>query len=170
MKKLNLLKTIVDFFWINLSLSYFAFIILTIILMSTSNDSSDFFYLFKIQGNTLKKFELEEKILILIITLTTGVLLFSFYKFRKLISNFTKLKIFTDDNINMLNNIGILLIICSFFYAIPISIYEFKNKNINIELGFSSFFTIFILGLFFMILSEIFKISKIQKEENDLTV
>ncbi|MCF6181265.1 DUF2975 domain-containing protein [Lutibacter sp.] len=44
------------------------------------------------------------------------------------------------------------------------------KQKFSIDIGLSSFVLLISLGLFFMILSEIFKISQTIKKENDLTV
>ena len=168
MKKLNLLKTIVDLFWINLVFAYSIFIVLILIFLFTN--SNDFDFLINIDGLKFEKIEIQEKILIAILTITSGVLLFSFYLFKKLIKNFTKRLIFTDENIGILNKIGRFLFFCAFFYSVPILIYRLYYKQINFNIGISSFVLLLVLGLFFMVLSELFKISKFQKQENDLTV
>jgi hypothetical protein len=170
MKKLNFLKTLVDIFWINFSFASVIFIILLLVLVFTNSDLSDIGFLFNIDGLTINKIGIYEKILILILTFTSVVLLFTFYQFKKLIKNFTKTLVFTDENINILNKIGIGLLFCAFFYSVPVYIYKIYNTQININIGFSSFILYLVSGLFFMVLSEIFKISKVQKQENDLTV
>lgn len=47
------------------------------------------------------------------------------------------------------------------------TIYE---GEIKLELGLNGFILMIALGLFFMILSELFQIAKKQKEENELTI
>jgi len=56
---------------------------------------------------------------------------------------------------------------------IPLFAYKLIQKNnstIDFGGGFDSFLFTACLALFFMILSEVFKISKTIKEENDLTI
>jgi len=72
--------------------------------------------------------------------------------------------------LNNLNKIGGLLMwfliinmVCSFMYNL-------NMKKVAFEISVSPLILTLCLGLFFMVLSEIFNIAKEQKEENDLTV
>ncbi len=66
---------------------------------------------------------------------------------------------------------GVLLVVSSFIMGIPSILYEvFYAENVTITFGFTPFILLLCLGFFFMILSEIFKISRNMKEENELTI
>jgi hypothetical protein len=44
------------------------------------------------------------------------------------------------------------------------------KQEISLEFGLNTHLTLICLGLFFMVLSEVFKIAKTAKQENDLTI
>jgi type III secretory pathway component EscS len=44
------------------------------------------------------------------------------------------------------------------------------KQEISLEFGLKTHLTLICLGLFFMVLSEVFKIAKTAKQENDLTI
>ena len=46
----------------------------------------------------------------------------------------------------------------------------YYQQKVSLELGLNQHIIIICLGLFFMVLSEIFKIAKNAKQENDLTI
>ena len=87
-------------------------------------------------------------------------------------SLFQKRIIFEKENIRLLNEIGLCFLATSILSGIPILIYQIIYKKISLEFGgsFNSFLFSSSLGLFFMVLSEVFKIAKKSKEENGLTI
>ena len=99
------------------------------------------------------------------------LLIYCLYIFRKILEYFVRNKIFNELVLKNLNKMGVLLIICSFSMGISSMLYEvFYTEKVTIALGFTPFVLLLCMGLFFMILSEIFKTSKIMKEENQLTI
>jgi hypothetical protein len=106
--------------------------------------------------------------------------------FRKIINLFIELEIFHQDVIKLFNQIGNYLIVLGFatlfFSYIPITYsymtsttygYGFTVQDISkFTFDFLNFtwFVIIGVGLFFQVLSEIFKTSKSLKQENDLTI
>jgi hypothetical protein len=54
---------------------------------------------------------------------------------------------------------------------VPSFLYRLLYKSkFEIDLSFSPFILTLALGLFFMVLSEVFKIARTAKEENELTI
>ena len=97
-------------------------------------------------------------------------MIYGLYLFRKILLSFQKLKIFDLKVIKNFNKIGILILIASLLSGIPAFIVKLLQREASIEIGLNPLVLLFCLGLFFMVLSEVFMIAKIQKEENDLTV
>jgi EamA domain-containing membrane protein RarD len=90
------------------------------------------------------------------------------------VDHFQKRDIFNPDVIKHFNLIGKLIISSSLLSNLSLFIYNMVNQDhIELSLGFGSYDSFLIsisLGLFFMVISEIFKIAASLKEENELTV
>ncbi|MFK5958609.1 MAG: DUF2975 domain-containing protein, partial [Lutibacter sp.] len=126
---------------------------------------------FRINGLDFLVSNLSSKITLAISLCSYLVIIYSIYLFKKILRYFKNLKIFDNYVIVQLNKIGYLLVISSFLNGVPIFIYRLMIKQkFSIDIGLSPFILLISLGLFFMILSEIFKISQTIKIENDLTV
>jgi hypothetical protein len=70
-----------------------------------------------------------------------------------------------------MNKIGFWLVVAAFLDGVPSLIYKvLYQKKIGFEIGLSPFLIMLCFGLFFMVLSEVFKIAKHTKEESDLTI
>ena len=168
MKKLNILKTIVDIFWI-FSLPIIPFVLIAIPYIFIVDNFS--FLDFKIMGFDMETIDFPTKMMLVSSMISYLILIYCVYIFRKIVEYFVRNKIFDNLVLKNLNKMGVLLIICSFLEGIPSMLYGvFYNEEITIEFGFSPFILLLCMGLFFMILSEIFKISKTMKEENQLTI
>ncbi|MFJ1491691.1 DUF2975 domain-containing protein [Capnocytophaga canis] len=102
-----------------------------------------------------------------------GYLLFIYilYLFRKTAYLFLRVRIFNEKVVKNLNKIGILLIIITICTDISLMIYSvIERKNIGIRLDTNPMLFKIAVGLLFMTLSEVLKISTKMKEENDLTI
>jgi hypothetical protein len=168
MKKFNILKTIVDFTWINLCLGFFSFLVLVAILICSNNEEKGLNLEFN--GIRIDEIGIKEKIILFFLLIFTGLIIYVYYQFKTLLRNFSRKKIFINENIKLLKKMGNNLVISAFLYAIPAFFYQFYAQKLVLTIGFSYFFILLVLGLFCMVLSEIFQISMIQKEENELTV
>ncbi len=169
MKKLNLLKIIIDTLWviamisIPITLVYIGIIFTNSSLIGKQN--------LIIHGMFVKKFSLFTKIIITIHLFTYLLFIYCLYLFRKILSHLKNLDIFNDYVITKMNNIGKIVISASLLSYVSGSIYQqIKENEIHFEFSFSTLFISIALGLFFMVLSEIFKIAKAQKDENELTI
>lgn len=73
--------------------------------------------------------------------------------------------------INNFNKIGILLVASGIVASVLFFVFKlFIENKFEISLGLSPYLLLVCLGLFFMVLSEVFKIAKEAKEENQLTI
>ena len=87
---------------------------------------------------------------------------------------FQKREIFNDQVIHLFNRIGQLVIASSLISNVSLFIYKFVVKDhvgLSLDLGsYDSFLISISLGLFFMVISVIFKIATKMKEENEITI
>ena len=167
MRKLNLLKAIIDFFWI-LALITIPFLLLFIAYLTSSNEPFDI--PIKMNGVEITVLYLNAKIVLFFTTLSYIVVMYGLYLFKKLLQLFQLKIIFDDQIIFHFKRIGNLLIISGFLSGIPAFFYKVAQGEIKIDFGANPFLYLISLGLFFMVLSEVFKIAKTMKEENDLTI
>ena len=167
MKKINILKAIVDLLWI-----FSVPVVLIIIGISFTTffvDLSDL----NIELNTINmnQNDLFSKILFVISSLNYLLLIVALYFFRKVLTNFIRVRIFEEVVISSFKKIGNLLTF-SGFISLIISIIGtiYFEQKVSLEFGLNQHLVIICLGLFFLVLSEIFKIAKNAKQENDLTI
>jgi hypothetical protein len=170
MKKLQILKAILDFFW------FFSLVSGIGILIFIA------FYLFhpdmdiplQIKGQLLAANTLPSKLFIFANVISGILFLYSIYLLRKVVGYFQKSEIFKSEVVKNFNLIGILIISSSLVSHLSLFTFTLINKvqlALSIEFGsYNSFLISISLGLFFMVISEVFKIAKNIKEENELTI
>ncbi len=168
MRKIHILKAIVDFLWIVTIPILIIIPVFIFILFYYQGNSEDFLTIFNVK---ISRSSLFGQLLITVSLLSYVLLLYSLYLFRKTLRYFLQLKIFDDYIIKTFQKIGVLLSIWGVLTLIIsfISKIYFKQKII-FNIGINEHIIILCLGLFFMILSEVFKIAKTAKQENDLTI
>jgi hypothetical protein len=169
MRKLIILKSLVDFVWIvtcipMLFLMAFFSVYIFIepdVLSTVFNDIS----FEKNPPNYIKQ------IFGLLFIAITSVSIYCLFIFRKTLRYFQRVKPFHNNVINNFYKIGYLLAAVGIVGTIVsfISRLLFRGE-VMINLGFTPYLILICLGLFFMVLSEVFKVAKHAKEENDLTV
>lgn len=170
MKKLHLLKTFIDIFWF---FSIIAIVGITIVTPFMLFSSEPFDLPVKVNGERITVIDIPSKILVVFLSVASYFFVYGIHLLRKLLDLFSKRQIFEELSITLLNKIGKCFVLASFITSIPAFFYNviFKN-NISVDFGggFESFFFTASLGLFFMVLSEVFRMGKTIKEENELTV
>lgn len=167
MRKLFILKTIIDLlYYMSILILIIVFLLIPYILLGDSTNNLPI----KINGQTMTSDNLESKLFILIGTTSYLLIIYCIYLFRKILTCFIKTDIFNREVVANFKKIGILIIIYALINLLCSFLYDISNRITSLELGTSPYLIILCLGLFFMVLSEIFKIAKNQKEENDLTV
>ncbi|AUC85903.1 DUF2975 domain-containing protein [Polaribacter sp. ALD11] len=167
MRKITILKAIVDLLWI-----FSMPIIVLIVGFSFAVffiDLTDFNI--KINAAIINQNDLLSKVLFVISALNYLLIIAALYFFRKILNHFIRVKIFEATVIKSFQQTGNLLII-SGFISLTISIISkiYFEQKITLEFGLNQHLVIICLGLFFLILSEVFKIAKKTKRENDLTI
>jgi len=167
MRKLNILKAITDLLWI-LSMP----LVLVIIGFSIAIFFVDFSDLnIKINSINFNNDTLLSKTLLAIYALNYLLIIAALYFFRNVLNHFVRVKIFEDKVIESFKKTGNLLSI-SGIISLTISMISrsYFHQKVTLEFGLNQHLVIICLGLFFLVLSEIFKIAKNQKQENDLTI
>jgi hypothetical protein len=167
MKKLQILKAIIDFLWI-ISMPAILMIIGLVIVLFFS-DLGDLNL--KINSVNFNSNDIVSKTLLAISALNYLLIITALYFFRKALHMFLRVKIFDDIVIKSFHKIGNLLAI-SGIISLTIALFQrtYFEQKVSLELGLNQHVIIICLGLFFMVLSEIFKIAKNTKQENDLTI
>jgi len=167
MRRINILKAIVDYLWI-ITIPIGALLLLAFIpgiFFIDFNEKNIEFLDISIQES------IYSKILLAIKAATYLLILYAFHQFRNTIRFFRRVKIFDPKVISNFAQIGNLLVfagIISFVVTLIMRVY-FKG-TIGITFGFNNDIILIVLGLFFQVLSEVFKIAKNAKEENELTI
>ena len=167
MKKINILKAIVDLLWI-----FSMPVVLIIIGISFTTffvDLSDL----NIELNTINmnQNDLFSKILFVVSSLNYLLLIVALYFFRKVLTNFIRVRIFEEVVISSFKKTGNLITFSGFISLIISIIGEiYFEQKVSLEFGLNQHLVIICLGLFFLVLSEIFKIAKNAKQENELTI
>tara|TARA_B100000795_G_C22752178_1_gene419915 strand:- start:350 stop:856 length:507 start_codon:yes stop_codon:yes gene_type:complete len=168
MKKLNILKAIIDFIWIVTAPIGIPLILICIPALFFY-DLSDLNI--KIQGINFVTEDLYSKILIAIALSNYLLLMYSLYLFRKSLRYFLSAKIFDVYIIHSFKKIGNAIVLSGIISLIISFVGQIHFKQeISLEFGLNTYLVLICLGLFFMVLSEIFKIAKTAKQENDLTI
>ncbi len=168
MKKLNLLKNIIDFLWI-ISVIGIPIALFSIPAIFFIHDVSQI--PFKVIGQEIKPINFPIRMLIIFMLLASLILFYCIYLFKKILHYFQQLNFFDAFVYLTMNKLGLLIIIFAFLHTLPSFIYELLYSNkIKVVFGYTSFLLVFALGLFFMVLSEVFKKAGQLKQENDLTI
>lgn len=168
MKKLNILKTIVDLFWI-LSIIITPLMLLFIGFVLTNNNKDGI--PIRIQGILYDEHNLTTKLLLITTLISFIILVYTIFQFKNVLREFQKTKMFSTTVNKGFKNMGISLLIAAGLSGISSFLYPLLVKSrFELELSLSPFILMLCFGLFFMVLSEIFKIAKQAKEENELTI
>jgi len=102
-----------------------------------------------------------------------GFFTYALYLFRKILDLFAKRILFDLRTISALDQAGKAIITGCTIEIAATFIYKVVTSNpveINLNFGLDSTIAIICLGLFFMVLSQVFLMAKRVKDENDMTV
>lgn len=170
MKKLQILKTVLDIFFVFLIIAIIAmFIFIPYIIYSDEVIDIPL----KINGVNVVAKDWSTKMLLMLCFVAYCFFVYGIFQLRKVMVLFSKRIIFDYQVVQLLNQVGKCFLAASLITSIPLFIYNLIHRShADIEFGggFSSFLFSASLGLLFMVLSEVFNIAKNLKEENDLTV
>lgn len=167
MRKLNILKAIVDFVWI---MSWIILPIIIIVSITMLFIDLPIKTTLTINESELMPDSTYDKIALPIGIVYLGLFIYILFFFRKLLVNFKKLIIFDVANEELLDKIGNLILLNAILYIIIDFIIQAINGKLSIEIGYGPFLSLLGLGLFFKVLAEVFKMGRTYKEENELTI
>lgn len=166
MRKLNFLKGIVDFVWIT---TLFSSPFLLFFMVAVLIDSEPLGIPLEVNGTILEVVDLKTKVLFGFLCISASLIIYGLFLFRKLLRLFQLRIIFDKEIVSLMKRLGFVIILSALLGGIPNFILEIIKNNISLSLGLNPFVLLFSLGLFFLVLSEVFTIAKSIKEENDLT-
>lgn len=167
MKKLNILKTLLNLFWLFTLMTIVPLIIIIPMLLFNSEMNLDV----NIKGQILKTTDHFTKMVIVLNVISILLFLYGIYQLRKVIIQFQKKQLFNNEIVERLNLTGKLIIISTILENVSFFIYNYFKKlpsenSININI-FDSFLLSLIIGLFLIVISEIFKIAYNIKTESE---
>lgn len=167
MRKIYILKAIIDFLWIFSMPIVLLIIGLVFAVFFTDLEALDI----KINAIHFNANDIISKTLLIISALNYLLILASLYFFRKTLRYFLNTKIFDSSVISSFKKIGNLLCISGMIsICISFIVRVYYQQKVSFEFGLNEHIVLVCLGLFFLILSEVFKIAKNHKQENDLTI
>jgi len=174
MRKLLFLRRLLDLLFIILILTATATVLLCGIFLFTDS-GTPLPDVITISSITLKELDFGTKSILITGSIAYLIFVYAVFLLKKITRQFSRTKIFEDTIIKQLSQVGYSFIGIAALLYIPSFIYRLTKHNLTIGFDFfnnlfNSFLFIISLGLFFMVLSSIFKIAKHIKEENDLTV
>ncbi|MGQ2983462.1 DUF2975 domain-containing protein [Flavobacterium sp.] len=168
MKRLSLLKTLVTILFVLAAIG-FIFSIPTLLIMSIFPEMVPF----AIDGTNVKEIGNETIIYFFVLIIGYAFFVYAAYLFKNVLGLFEKKKIFHDDVIKNFSQTGRAILIggaitigAKFLYGVVVE----QQIELSASLDFDSSLFILGLGLFFLVLSDVFLMAKGLKEENDLTV
>jgi len=116
---------------------------------------------------------IEDIVYLFLELVSTIFYVYALYLFKKTLVLFEKKKVFSFDVIKLLDQTGRAIIIGCIIGAVSSFMYATLVEGafeIDFTTGWDSSLFILGLGLFFIVLGDVFRMAKEMKEENDLTV
>lgn len=170
MRKIYILRAILEFMLYSLLLGGVALLIITPFILT----DSDWDIPIKINGVVSSSFDsVYSKIGLIVSVLSYFLFVYAIYLLKKTVTLFIKGKIFDNKVISNLSSIGKIFIIVTLIINTVEFIFKVattQKATLMINSGFDSFLFVISIGLFFIIISEVFKIAKNMKDENELTI
>lgn len=169
MRKLIILKSLVDFIWIVSCIPLVGLLLFFSVYMFINTDSLDLVFddvTFDSESPTYAK-----QAIGMVYICIALISIYCLFIFRKTLRYFQQVKPFHLDVISNFYKIGYLLIGVGAVGSILTFLVRLYFKGeFKIDLGLTPNLILICIGLFFMVLSEVFKVAKHAKEENDLTI
>ena len=167
MKKIKILKAIIDFIW---WVSVFGAAILLFILIGILFGLVELSPDFSVNRINISNLTIWQSTTIIVLSLFNLLGLYCLYLFRQIVHSFNLLKIFNLLIIKNFNKIGFYLLIIGVANILNTFLAHLFNNSIYLKIEFGFEISCICLGLFSITLSEIFNIAKSAKQENDLTI
>lgn len=170
MRKIYILRAILEFMLYFLLVGGVALLIITPFILT----DSDWDIPIKINGVVSSSFDsVYSKIGLVVSVLSYFLFVYAIYLLKKTVNLFIKGKVFDNQVISNLSSIGKIFIIVTLIINTVEFIFKVtttQKATLMINSGFDSFLFVISIGLFFIIISEVFKIAKNMKDENELTI
>lgn len=169
MRKLVILKSLIDFVWIVTCIPAILICLFLTVYMFVEPEALSLFFDW---GDAI----IETSVFLiqvfgLVFIALALITIYCVYLFRKTLRYFQQVKPFHEDVISNFYKIGYLLSGIGIIASVLIFIGQMVFKGtFKIHLGLSPYLMLICLGLFFMVISEVFTVAKRAKEENDLTI
>lgn len=168
MRKLIILKTVIDFIWI---LSCLPILILGFAFSIYMFFNTEILELTRFAGMETEAPVWQKQLFIIIGYGIICGFIYAIFLFRKTLRLFQQRKPFDSYVIETYNKMGKILIGLSIASMIGIFIIRIVfTSKIEFTLGLSPYLLIMSLGLFFMVLSEAFKIAKQAQQDSELSI
>ena len=167
MRRLSALKTIADILFV-ITMIGAVFGLPFILMLAVMPDQVPFTLEENLEGRTMW----ESTIMLFIVYLGALFFVYALYLFRKTLDLFRKRIIFDDRVIKNFDQMGKAILI-GYFIILAMCLFTWFTNNtheIKFNIGWNNTLFTIGLGLFFMVLSEVFQMGKNLKEENELTV
>lgn len=169
MRKIKILKAIIDFIWwtslIGLTIIFF---ILSGLLFGITPLSPNFrLSINEIDTESLNMFQIT---ILVVLNLINLLIFYCLYLFRQIIHSIDSLELFNSLIIKNFKQIGFCLTTIGFAYILNNFLTPLFTSHIQLKIGIGVGVLWISFGLFSLILSEIFSIAKKAKQENDLTI
>lgn len=169
MRKLTILQSLVNFIWYITCIPLIP--LLLFMVVCAFYDPSIVQFTFDVSNEQVAENSALIPLFVVMIAILGYISIYSFYLFRKSLRFFQQRKPFHEEVISIYKTIGKTLT----FFGIGLAVLSFIirivfTSEIKLSLGVSPYIMLVCLGLFFMVLSEIFLVAKVAKEENELTV
>ena len=171
MSKLPILKILTSILFY-VSMIAMIFSIPFVLILSIMPERVPFKFSVK-EAEEVAKVDAELIIYIIALVISCGFFTYALYLFRKVLELFSKKIIFDTRIITNLNQCGSAILIGYFISIVSEFIYTAiatQKVNITLNFGLGGSIATICLGLFFIVLGEVFQKAKNIKEENDLTV
>lgn len=169
MKNLGILKSLID-------ILYFITLLITVFLFIAVCNTAFFGGMLpgmSINGVKMGNPSWLSNVMMVFVLISCMLFSYAVYLLRQTIEYFMKREFFIPKVIVNFRKIGLFIILSPVISAAAVflySIFENDKMELTFGFGFDSLLVSLIVGLFFMVLSEVFKIAKNLKEENELTV
>ncbi|WP_294733900.1 DUF2975 domain-containing protein [uncultured Flavobacterium sp.] len=170
MRKLLLLKSVVDILFV-LAMIGVIFMLPLILMVAAIPEQVPFKFTSEIEmvaGRT------QWELIISLVMVYVGYvfLVYGLFLFKKTLVLFQKRIIFDNRVIKNFDQMGKAILIGYFITLVPMIFFSLTENPVEVKLSFglNESFLIVGLGLFFIVLSEVFQMGKNLKEESELTV
>ncbi|WP_179374876.1 DUF2975 domain-containing protein [Winogradskyella wichelsiae] len=169
MRKLIILKSLIDFVWIVTCIPALLLLAFFAVYMFIEPESLNM--ILDTDTSNIETSLMAAQLFGLVFIALAFITIYCVYLFRKTLRYFQKVKPFHMDVIVNFYKIGYLLTSVGIASSVLVFVGQLVFKSqLKINLGLSPYVMLICLGLFFMVLSEVFKVAKYAKEENNLTI